>query len=521
MNDFVELSRVVEVVLRRWWLVVALTAIAAVAGYLVSQRMTPIYQATTTMMVGQFMQSADLNRTDIQTSEALAITYANIAVRQPVMQGVVDALGLRQSWQDVKKQVSVSTVEGSQLLEITVEAVTPDLARMIADEVTNQLILMSPTGLKNQEEEIESAFLRSQIVNLRTRIEDGQNKINELDAQIERETSSTRLSELQREKTSLINIITEWEKSYVSLSTFAAQDKSPNYLVVIEPAHAGSSPVSPRIPFNTLMSGVFGGILALGIILVMDLMDDTYKSLNDIYESKDLNVLGVVGTISGKTDAERLLSTQSPFSPVTESYRIIRSNIPIQSKEHPTRSLIVTSAISGEGKSLTSANLAVVMAQAGYHTIIVDSDFRRPSLHEVFSVKNEDGLSDLLLSPEKDILATLKSTSTNRLKLLTVGAALEDPTERLESSRMAEIVNCLEQAADIIIYDSPPVMLVADTRILAKLVDGTILVLRAGKSRRSSTRQALLDLQKADAQLLGVVFNKAFVQNIYGAYKKS
>ena len=300
MNDFIELSRVVEVVLRRWWLVIGLTIIAAVAGYLVSQQMSPVYQATTTMMVGQFMQSADLNRTDIQTSEALAITYANIAVRQPVMQGVVDALGLNQSWQDVKKQVSVSTVEGSQLLEITVEATTPTQASAIADEVTNQLILMSPTGLKNQQEEIESAFLRAQIVNVRQRIEEGQNRINELDAQIESTTSESKLAELQKEKTDVINIITEWEKSYVSLSAFVAQDKSPNYLVVIEPAHASSSPVRPRIPFNTLMSGVFGAVLALGIIFIMDLMDDTYKSLNEVYESKDLNVLGVVGTISGK-----------------------------------------------------------------------------------------------------------------------------------------------------------------------------------------------------------------------------
>ena len=521
MNDFIELSRVVEVVLRRWWLVIGLTIIAAVAGYLVSQQMSPVYQATTTMMVGQFMQSADLNRTDIQTSEALAITYANIAVRQPVMQGVVDALGLNQSWQDVKKQVSVSTVEGSQLLEITVEATTPTQASAIADEVTNQLILMSPTGLKNQQEEIESAFLRAQIVNVRQRIEEGQNRINELDAQIESTTSESKLAELQKEKTDVINIITEWEKSYVSLSAFVAQDKSPNYLVVIEPAHASSSPVRPRIPFNTLMSGVFGAVLALGIIFIMDLMDDTYKSLNEVYESKDLNVLGVVGTISGKSDAERILSNHSPFSPVTESYRIIRSNIPIHSKEHPTRSIIVTSSISGEGKSLTAANLAVVMAQAGYQTILVDADFRRPSLHTAFSVKNEGGLSDLLLSPEQDIVESLKSTSTNRLRLLTVGSALEDPTERLESSRMTEIVNCLEQAADIVIYDSPPVMLVADTRILAKLVDGTVLVLRAGKSRRSATRQALADLQKADAKLLGVVFNKAIVQSIYGAYKKA
>src|SRR5215217_5016050 len=124
-----------KIALRRWWLLLVLTVIATAAAYLISTKQTSIYQATTTILIGQTIQSADLNRTDIQTSEALALTYANMALRQPVIQGVIDSLNLGMGWRSLRNRIEAEPIAGTQLLEIRVEAESPELARAIANEV--------------------------------------------------------------------------------------------------------------------------------------------------------------------------------------------------------------------------------------------------------------------------------------------------------------------------------------------------------------------------------------------------
>jgi capsular exopolysaccharide synthesis family protein len=169
---------------------------------------------------------------------------------------------------------------------------------------------------------------------------------------------------------------------------------------------------------------------------------------------------------------------------------------------------MVTSSTPGEGKSFTVANLGISMAQAGLKTIIVDSDLRRPVQHQVFTVPNLGGLTDLLCSPELELNNHLKDTEIENLQVLTCGMLPPNPTELLGSQRMGQLMARLNEVADVVIYDSSPTVAVTDAAVLSARVDGVVLVIEAGQTSHDLARRAVEDLKQAGATLLGGVLNR-------------
>jgi capsular exopolysaccharide synthesis family protein len=187
---------------------------------------------------------------------------------------------------------------------------------------------------------------------------------------------------------------------------------------------------------------------------------------------------------------------------------MIRSNIQFMSVDQPAKSIVVTSSSPGEGKSTTAANLGIVLAQAGLKTVVVDADLRRPTQHEIFQVPNLGGLTDLLCSSGSEIQSHLRPTNVDNLSVMTSGVLPPNPAELLSSQRMKQLIAHLAELADVVIYDSPPVLLVTDATVLSNRVDGTILVTKAGKTRQGLVRQAVSVLRQAGANLLGGVINQ-------------
>jgi len=508
MNDFVELRKVVARVVRWWWLVILVTVVMALIGYAVSQRQTPIYEATTTVMVGQFIQATQLDRTDIQTSELLAQTYADLVRRQPVLQNVVDTLGLSDSWSALRGRVSVDLKSGTQLLAISVEAHSPEEAREIADEVARQLILLSPTAMQSQEELETQQFMRQRIETLQAKIETGQRRLLALEEAMAEGISPQQMEQQQKEINTLENLITEWENLHAQLIIVAESRKSPNYLTIIEPAQASSRPIRPQPLLYMTVAGAVGLLLTLGIILLLEFVDDTFKSADDLDRSLNLTVLGVIGRIKGKDYEEKLIALQDPFSPVAEAYRILQSNIEFMNMDQPISSIVVTSPSSGEGKSITAANMGLIMAQAGLKTIIVDADLRRPMQHHIFQIPNSKGLAELLQSPELDICDKLRNTKMENLQILTSGDLPSNPVGLLRSQRMQQLLAKLTELADMVIFDSPPVAMITDAAILSNRTDGAVLVIDSSQTRINTARQAISNLQRANANLLGGIFNR-------------
>ncbi|NBU65354.1 MAG: polysaccharide biosynthesis tyrosine autokinase [Chloroflexia bacterium] len=215
--------------------------------------------------------------------------------------------------------------------------------------------------------------------------------------------------------------------------------------------------------------------------------------------------------------APPLVALSAPQSAAAEAFRSLRINIQFASLDHPLQLITITSAGIDEGKSLVAANLAITMAQAEQRVILVDCDLRRPALHTLFAVSNDSGVTSMLFANEGDA-PPLQATSVPGLQLLASGPLPPRPADILGSRRMGEILQVLRGLADVIIIDTPPVLAVSDAVVLSPRVDGVILVMQAGRTRREPAKQARVVLEKAKAHIVGVVLNDAEMTQSSGYY---
>ena len=212
-----------------------------------------------------------------------------------------------------------------------------------------------------------------------------------------------------------------------------------------------------------------------------------------------------------------LVALRDPRAPAAEAYRTLRTNIQFSSLDKPLHTLLATSTAPDEGKSTTVANLAVTMAQAEQRVILVDCDLRRPTLHTLFELPNDEGLTSMILANDDHTLP-LQSTGVQGLRVLTSGPLPPRPADILGSRRMEAIIERLRAEADVVLFDTPPVIAVTDAAVLATRVDGVLLVLKSGHTTRDRARQAKQVLERVKANIVGVVLNNAEIEQGYGYY---
>lgn len=211
-----------------------------------------------------------------------------------------------------------------------------------------------------------------------------------------------------------------------------------------------------------------------------------------------------------------LITLTDPRSPASEAYRALRTNLSFYSLDKPIRTLVVTSPAPNEGKSTTVANLAVTMAQSGRRTILVDCDLRRPSLHSLFNVGNSQGVTTMVLGENE--APPLQQTEVENLWLLTSGPKPPNPADFLGSRQIDRVIESLLTQADIVLFDAPPVVAVTDAAVLGAKVDGVLLVIQAGKTRRDHAERAKQTLEKAKVRLIGAALVNAPQDNGIGDY---
>lgn len=204
-----------------------------------------------------------------------------------------------------------------------------------------------------------------------------------------------------------------------------------------------------------------------------------------------------------------LVTLTDPRSPAAEAFRTLRTNLMFSGMERPLTTLLVTSPAPEEGKSTTLANLAVTMAQGGRKTILVDCDLRRPHQHEIFGVAAEPGLTNMML--DKLAQPPLVATGVDDLLLLPAGALPPNPADLLGSRQMEAIIASLKTQADIVLFDAPPVIAVTDAALLASKLDGALLVVSAGQTRRDDALQAKALLDRIHVHIVGTVLTNASV----------
>lgn len=212
-----------------------------------------------------------------------------------------------------------------------------------------------------------------------------------------------------------------------------------------------------------------------------------------------------------------LIALRDPGSAAAEAYRTLRTNIRFSSLDRPLRTLLATSSGPDEGRSTMLANLAITMAQAEQRVILVDCDLRRPTLHALFGGANDEGLTSMILA-QGDPAPPLQATGVPGLRLLASGPLPPRPADILGSRRMEAVIARLRDEADMVLFDTPPVVAVTDAAVLAPRLDGVLLVFQAGTTTRDRARQARQILEKVKAHIIGVVLNNASVEQQYGYY---
>ncbi|MGD1995556.1 MAG: CpsD/CapB family tyrosine-protein kinase [Anaerolineae bacterium] len=218
------------------------------------------------------------------------------------------------------------------------------------------------------------------------------------------------------------------------------------------------------------------------------------------------------------TEKPNLITLSNPRSPAAEAYRALRTNLTFAALDKPIESLVVTSAAPDEGKSTTLANLAVTMAQGERQTILVDADLRRPSLHEIFGVSDSRGLTTMFVEAEALDSPPLVETGVGNLLLLPSGPLPPNPADLLGSGRMEEVLAALHERADVVLFDAPPVVAVTDAAVLGTKVDGVLLVVSAGRTRRDHARRARELLERVHVRVVGAVLTNASRDIALGGY---
>jgi len=502
-----ELRHYVSAMWKWSWLIVLATVLAMGSSYWATARMPHIYRSSTTLMVGQFMQTANPTQQDFYLSQQLAQSYVQLVRRQPILQATIDALGLQMDWRELAAQVHAAPIAGTQLIEISAVGPDPQLARVLADEIARQLILQSPTPAEKEQEE-HREFVNQQLADLQAKIEEGEERVEGLEKRLELETSARGVQDLQNQTSVVQQRITTWQGNYARLLGFLEGSRI-NYLSVVEPATVPSAPIGQRRRTTILLAASVGFGLATGAALLLEYLDNTIKTKEDIARVLGVPTLGAIPSIGRiREPAGHLVAIRHPHSDAVEAYRTLRTNIQFTSLGNSSGRLLVTSSRPLEGKTTTACNLAIVLAQAGNRVILADTDLRRPAVHRLFGVSNQIGLTSLLLDDMLSVEEVLAQTSVPDLRLLPSGPIPPNPAELLGSEPMKERLDQMEELADVIVFDSPPVLPVADAMILGTLATDVILVADVGRTRSDLLRRAGDSLQQIGVKVRGVVLNR-------------
>ncbi|MCG3142708.1 MAG: Iron-sulfur cluster carrier protein [Anaerolineae bacterium] len=494
---------------RKWgWLILLLVGLAAAGSYLYSRAISPTYRATAILLVGQEQSSANPTASDLNVSSNLAQAYALLASQPSVLQAVAQDIHWPDSWESLYFVISANAPAGGQTINVSALASTPERAQEMANAAANQIIAQSPISRQQQAADTRREFVTNQQELLQAQIIAAQNQVSDLTQQIALETDPVKLDALNARLAALQTKIEGAQRTYIQMGGLLTQSTE-RYITLISPAPLPPAPISPNLLQNVLLAAAAGLVLAAGVILLLEYLDDTIKSAEDVRREMGAATLGGIARIhSVHKPADALITLKHPRSAIAEEYRTLRTNLRYAGIENPGGALLITSANPGEGKTTTATNLALAMAQAGKRVALVDADLRRPNLHRVFELDNANGLTSLFLDQPPTLDEVLRETAIPGLVVLTSSEPPPNPAELLDSRRMTEILQALRQKFDVVILDSPPALVVADASILASRCSGVLLVVDSGRTRTEAARQVIETMNRSQVKVLGVALNR-------------
>ncbi|WP_404786045.1 GumC family protein [Altericista sp. CCNU0014] len=350
----------------------------------------------------------------------------------------------------------------------------------------------------------------------------------------ERMTLLPRLEQRQSELQRKLGVAkATFEGLMKSLQQFKiSENQNVGNVLPIEAAVIPDKPVSPKILLNLAIGTVMGLLLGIGTALLLEALDNTVKTVKEAEALFDMTVLGKIPLLEGEEKINRkslerarprLPVRDNPRSVVSEAYRMLQANLKFLSSDSPPRVMVMTSSVPQEGKSTTTANLALALAEMGHRVLVVDADLRRPSQHQIWELPNSVGLTNILVEPGKWF--SVVRSENEQLDIITAGVVPPNPVRLIDSHRMISLIKEWRDVYDFVLIDTPPLAVASDALILAQMTDGILMVARPGvltsPSAESST-EALAKISNQDnekrANLLGLVLNGVIPENEPDSY---
>ncbi|MDQ6672252.1 MAG: polysaccharide biosynthesis tyrosine autokinase [Chloroflexota bacterium] len=485
---------------RRWWLLLLLAPIlAGVVGYEVVRRIPSVYEATLTILV-QTPATTSAGSADVQSAQALADTLAEQLRTRPILSHAAAQLGVTGlTGRDLEPLVQTRRLANTALVRLSIQNTDPTLAAQIANTVAGVLI--------NTNSELEAARYASardnlgQMINQLQSDADARNReLSDLRDQPASPERDARIAQLQDELARLRTLEDTTLRGMQDLQISHA--RSTAALTVVDPAVPPQNPIRPNRPLTTLMSIVAGLVAGLGVALTAEYLDDRLRDPASVSSALGLPTLGVLPlSAPGKL-------TDSTNEHLAAGFRSLRSNLLFVLGAQSTQFIVVASTSPGDGKSTVASNLAVCLAETDRRVILVDANLHQPAQMRFFRVPNERGLANLLADEPVPPSLVLKPTSAPNLQLLTAGTSHDEPSALLSSRRLGGVLRELGGLCDVVVIDTPSLLVGPDAAILSLYAHVVLFVLHAGHSRQHRVEPALAMLRGSAAPIIGAILNR-------------
>lgn len=555
-NKELDLSYCINLVFKRFWLLVAMVALGLVAAVLVNLLMRPAYKATALMMInkedagkidatpyGSFASEEDYYRTQyqlLQSRSLLSKVYTKMKLGQ--VEEFANPNGLKK----LEKSLDVAPITRSRLVNVSATAYDPSLAAdivntltdtFVADNVSNRVFMgqdviaaLESTERSSAEQELLNSM--PQVVNSDF-IKTLKQQASKLAADRARllakyTTNHPDVISVQNQLDAVNGQInTETRRLVQSIKIELSGQFSGNNIRVIDPAVTPEKPVRPRKLMNLAIGLLGGGLLGLMLVFVLEFLDQSVKSSEDLEEKLGLPFLGFVPYEKlKKKEREYATLLKDGNSLVAENVRNVRTMLDFSLAGEHNAPILITSSLQGEGKSHLSSNLLVALAQTGKKVLLVDGDLRRARVHRVFKLSTEKGLSNIWdADPQKaDYAANIQAVEdVPNLFVMTSGQRPPNPAELLNTPKLADFIAWATQHYDQVVVDCPAIMPVSDTLLWGKYIPRAVFVIKYGQTNAKLAQLALDKLKKAGIKVLGAVIGHYRPEGLsygkYGYYK--
>lgn len=433
----IDLKKILSIILKRIWLVVAFFLVFTIAAGLISSFLIPkIYQAQTTMFIGKekgTLGNIGLSLMELETYNQLIIDYKEIANSRLVIMPTINNLKLNMNIEEFRKALSINIIEKSRLFTVSFSDKDPIVAANVANELAKQL-----------------SIAVAEIVNVEN-------------------------------------------------------------IRILDKALIPTKHIYPIVSLITIIAGFLGILIGLFIIYLMEILNNTFSRQEDIEDELNLNVLAVIPkTKKEEKDVKnkKLITLSDPDSYISESYRLLRTNINYIEKNNDSKVFMLTSSTPSEGKTTTSCNLAITMAQANKRVLLIDGDLRKPLVYKNFKINMSPGLTNVLCD-RLSLSEVIQSVDdVPGLDILVAGKSTSISTEILGCALFEKILDEATNIYDFIIIDSPPILHIPDTVIISKLSDKILFVVAMEKINREVVKAAKRALDKVGIKMMGLVLTK-------------